>query len=77
MSRYHKDIEDEITIKFEKGFDFQSWHHYCFVFSSFAEFPYPGGNVNLTNKVYMDGVFLSQGKPILFLILVLVFKILL
>ena len=37
VKRYHPDIEDDVAIRFDKGFDFQAWHHFCFVFSSFPE----------------------------------------
>ena len=60
VQKYHPDIDDEISINFER-FDFQGWHHYCFIFTSVAQFPYPGGYVNLTNKAYMDGVLVNTG----------------
>ena len=60
LQKYHPEVEDEVSINF-KRFDFQAWHHYCFVFSSSAQFPYPGGYVNLTNKAYMDGNLMNTG----------------
>ena len=60
VKKFHPEIEDSISIDFER-FDFQSWHHYCFVFSQVAQFPYPGGYVNLTNKAYVDGVLVNEG----------------
>ena len=63
VQKFHPDVDDEISINFER-FDFQGWHHYCFVFTSNAQFPYPGGYVNLTNKAYMDGVLVNTGKNI-------------
>ena len=60
MRKYHPTISDEVSIKLQK-FDFQTWHHYCFVFSSQAQFPYPGGYVNLTNKAYVDGQLVNSG----------------
>ena len=56
-----KGVEDEISIDFDR-FDFQAWHHYCFIFSTSAQFPYPGGYVNLTNKAYMDGNLVNTGR---------------
>ena len=56
-----RSIKDEISIEFPKGFEYQVWHHFYFVFQSFPQFPYPGGSVNLTNKAYMDGVFVTEG----------------
>ena len=64
LKKYHPRIDDEININFEK-FDFQTWHHYCFLFTSQAQFPYPGGYVNLTNKAYVDGELVNTGKPYL------------
>ena len=63
LKKYHPRIDDEININFEK-FDFQTWHHYCFLFTSQAQFPYPGGYVNLTNKAYVDGELVNTGKSI-------------
>lgn len=60
VRKFHPDIADEISINFER-FDFQGWHHYCFIFSSRPQFPYPGGYVNLTNKAYMDGELVGTG----------------
>ena len=60
VRKFHPDINDEISINF-KRFDFQGWHHYCFIFSSAAQFPYPGGYVNLTNKAYMNGILVNTG----------------
>ena len=60
VQKYHPDISDEISINFER-FDFQGWHHYCFIFSTVAQYPYPGGYVNLTNKAYMDGNLVNTG----------------
>ncbi len=61
MTRHHPEVEDEAAVEVGHGFDFQAWHHYCFVFSSYPEQPFPGGRVNLTNKAYMDGIFISEG----------------
>ena len=61
MIKYHPRINDEINI-FLKRFDFQIFHHYCFLFTSQAQFPYPGGYVNLTNKAYIDGKLVNEGK---------------
>ena len=62
VRKFHRFIDDEISIPLDDGFDFQAWHHYCFVFQSFPELPYPGGGINLTSKAYMDGVFIREGK---------------
>ena len=61
MKKYHPKINDEIKI-FLKRFDFQDYHHYCFLFTSQAQFPYPGGYVNLTNKAYVDGNLVNEGN---------------
>ncbi len=61
VKKYHPRIDDEVSIKMNK-FDFQTWHHYCFLFTSQAQFPYPGGYVNLTNKAFVDGVKVAEGK---------------
>ncbi len=61
VRRYHSDIEDSAAILLE-NFDFETWHHYCFTFSSYPEFPFAGGNVNLTNKAYMDGSLKTNGR---------------
>ena len=60
VKKYHRKIKDEVNINLQK-FDFQNWHHYCFLFTSQAQFPYPGGYVNLTNKAYIDGELASSG----------------
>ena len=62
VRRFHSQIKDEISATLDGGVDFQRWRHFCFVFSNFPELPYPGGNVNLTNKVYVDGVFTREGE---------------
>lgn len=54
LKKYHPRITDEVNI-FLRRFDYQNFHHYCFTFTSQAQFPYPGGYVNLTNKAYVDG----------------------
>lgn len=59
MKKYHPRISDEINILL-KRFDFQNYHHYCFLFTSQAQFPYPGGYVNLTNKAYVDGNLVNE-----------------
>ena len=61
MTKYNDLIEDEISITFEKGFDFQSWHHFCFVFSSFPEVKLRG-EVKIVNKLYVDGKYVKQGE---------------
>ncbi len=63
VSRHHPEAEDEISVLLDGGLDPQRWHHYCFVFSSYPELPaFPGGGgINLTNKAYMDGVFVTEG----------------
>ena len=61
MKKYHPKIDDGINILL-KRFDFQNYHHYCFLFTSKAQFPYPGGYVNLTNKAYIDGNLVNEGK---------------
>jgi hypothetical protein len=63
MKKFHPRIDDEVSIKLDK-FDFQTWHHYCFMFTSQVQFPYPGGYVNLTNKAYMDGELVASGTKI-------------
>ena len=63
--KYHPEIVDYVSVKL-RNYNFGSWHHYCFVFTNFKQFPFPGGNVNLTNKVYYDGYFSdSKSKSIL------------
>jgi hypothetical protein len=64
MKKYHPKIEDGINILL-KRFDFQNYHHYCFLFTSKAQFPYPGGYVNLTNKAYIDGNLVNEGKSLI------------
>ena len=59
MQKYHPRIVDQITIKVDR-FDFQNYHHYCFLFTSQAQFPYPGGYVNLTNRAYVDGNLVNE-----------------
>ena len=61
IRKFHPDIQDEISINFQR-FDFQGWHHYCFIFTSVDQYPYPGGYVNLTNKAYMNGNLVNTGK---------------
>ena len=57
VRRYHpSDMIDEASFNLNSQLDFQNWHHYCFVFTSQAQFPYPGGYINLTNLAYLDGV---------------------
>ena len=56
LTKYHPEIEDSAAVALRPRVDFQTWHHFCFVFTSQAQFPYPGGYVNLTNYGYMDGV---------------------
>ena len=63
MIKYHPRINDEINIIL-KRFDFQIFHHYCFLFTSQAQFPYPGGYVNLTNKAYIDGKLVNEGNSL-------------
>ncbi|XP_059086853.1 uncharacterized protein LOC131883401 isoform X1 [Tigriopus californicus] len=60
VQRYHPMIQDEISLRFENGFNFQEWEHFCFVFQSFAQVPYPGGNINLTTKAYFNGEFIRE-----------------
>ena len=64
MKKYHPKIDDGINILL-KRFDFQNYHHYCFLFTSKAQFPYPGGYVNLTNKAYIDGNLVNEGKNLI------------
>ncbi len=61
LTRYHEATVDDISAPLDReGFDlFQSWHHYCFVFSSYPSFQ--AGNLNLTNKIFLDGVFFREG----------------
>ena len=35
------------------------------MFTSKAQFPYPGGYVNLTNKAYIDGNLVNEGKNLI------------
>ena len=59
IKKYHPRITDEVNI-FLKRFDYQNFHHYCFSFTSQAQFPYPGGYVNLTNKAYVNGEMVNE-----------------
>lgn len=59
MKKYHTRIKDEVSILL-KRFDFQNFHHYCFLFTNQAQFPYPGGYVNMTNKAYVDGNLVNE-----------------
>ena len=59
MKKYHPRINDEVNI-YLRRYDFQNYHHYCFMFTSQAQFPYPGGYVNLTNKAYVDGNLVNK-----------------
>ena len=61
VRKYHPKIKDEVSIELDK-FDFQSWHSYCFLFTSQPQFPYPGGYINLTNKAYIDGKLVKTGQ---------------
>lgn len=61
MRKFHPKIVDGVAINLEEGLDFQTWHHYCFQFTTSAQFPYPGGYINLTNKAFMDGILVAKG----------------
>lgn len=61
VKRYHPTIREEVSLRFENGFNYQEWEHFCFVFQSFAQVPYPGGDMNLTIKAYYNGEFIREG----------------
>ncbi len=60
VRKYNRRFDDEITVRPRPGDDFFGhWHHFCFVYQSFPQLL--GDKMNLTTKVYVDGVFVKEG----------------